>query len=519
MRLIALAFCWACHRPDGGGKPNESQPVNDSDDSSAVDDSGGDSGTGDRDGDGWAEPEDCDDDDFAVHPTAPEACVNHRDDNCDGVVDHCELDIEPNLIRRFVDPDALDSRLGFGAAMGFLEREGNVALWISPQELAPDHVFRAASSDDWPVAEISGSDGVDDWMLGMIATQGDFDGDGERDLVIDELEKDRVVAHLFYDTMTGSATLDDASASISAFGSWDTSDGSTLPGAYALGDMTADGADDLLVCGTTGSWLVAGPISGAMDLSKGGEVAVAWEVADVWFVTSLDFDGDGMRDLATTNPLHDTAGAGAGAAYVYLAPLSSILEPATADRSWYGTYGKFPPTGESAGWQIEGGDFDGEGRDELAIHSYGGFDVSATGIVYIVAEEAPDAGELASVSSARVSGGVADHIGANRGSVADLDEDGVSDLIVSSRGTLPEEGSKGYVSVLLGPFDGQRIADEDANLLLRGPKGGWPGYNVVDGDLDGDGVLELASAGNMLDDDGESVGVVDVVTPGLLFAP
>jgi len=41
----------------------------------------------DADNDGFSTPQDCDDENAAVHPDAPETCGNGLDDNCDGAVD------------------------------------------------------------------------------------------------------------------------------------------------------------------------------------------------------------------------------------------------------------------------------------------------------------------------------------------------------------------------------------------------------------------------------------------------
>ncbi len=56
----------------------------------AVDDCGAMGCLGqDQDGDGWPKPEDCDDTNPQVSPSAPEDCFNMIDDNCDGQIDEC----------------------------------------------------------------------------------------------------------------------------------------------------------------------------------------------------------------------------------------------------------------------------------------------------------------------------------------------------------------------------------------------------------------------------------------------
>lgn len=522
MRLSVVLLTWACHRANSDDMPSDSNDADDSvNDSVPDDDTGDDSGKPDRDGDGWLEPEDCDDDDGDVHPDAPEACVNHRDDDCDGVVDGCELELEHKVAQRFIDPDAEQNLLGFGNAMAFLERDGGVELWVSPQTVDTTGAYRAASVDAWPLASISGFEGIA-FRPSMLATTGDFDAEGSADLVIVDIAKDRVVAYLFYDPVLGPANVADASASVTALDVSDESivgaESATFPSVYVVGDMTFDGSDDLLFSATSNTWLLAGPITGDVDPSDGGPRVVG-SVQGVGSATAVDFNADGIRDLATANPADGTAGAEAGAAYVYLGPVSSILEPAMADRAWFGTYGKFGPTGEAAGSDIGEGDFDGDGLDDLLIRSAGSFAATATGLEYFLGQEAPDSGALIDVASATVVGEVGDHLGDTRGAVADFDSDGRSDVVVSSMQNYPDAVGDGYVSVLLGPFEGQLIADRDANLVLRGTKYGWSGGNVAAGDLDGDGELELAIASvvpDEIDDDG-FVAVVDLVTPAFMF--
>jgi large repetitive protein len=61
------------------------------DDSAGASDDSGESGAPDEDEDGFSPPDDCNDDDDAVHPGAVETC-NENDDDCDGAIDEDATD-------------------------------------------------------------------------------------------------------------------------------------------------------------------------------------------------------------------------------------------------------------------------------------------------------------------------------------------------------------------------------------------------------------------------------------------
>ena len=523
MRTVTVVFfSLACSSgPGDSARPGQSGNQLDDSESTPPGDSGGDdSATADRDEDGWVEPDDCDDDNATVYPGAMEVCVDHLDNDCDGVADHCDHQLEAVSIQRFVDPDAdgweTDGNGGFGSFMGFLATGGDARLWISPQFSAVEPAWRSVTIADWTSATIALPKGpLELHGFASVETRGDFDGDGSPDLVVAHSTEDRSTAYLFEDPVTESQSVGDASSWVTALGVWD---GTTSPAVYALGDITSNGFDDLLLSGNTGSWVVEGPITGAVDVSDGAASTPAY-VSGVRTATALDFDGDGLRDLATANSLDETAGPSAGAAYVYLEPSAGVFEPAVADHAWYGTS---DPMGENAGTEIQTGDFDGDGRDDLVVRSLGHCcSADAAGIEYVVDHEAANFGELSSVARARITGQPADHIGNTRGTVADFDHDLRTDVVVSSVQNAPDADGNGYVAVLLGPFDGHLTADGDANLILRGDEDDeWCiGLCTVNGDLDGDGELEVAISSAVLDGVGSRTYVVDIVTPALLFGP
>ena len=101
--LALLALLWglsltAC----GSGGPDDNPTVPDDDDSGDVDDDDSSdsddddsaSAAEDADEDGFSVDEDCDDEDGAIHPGAPETC-DGVDNNCDGVIDQSDAEDAP----------------------------------------------------------------------------------------------------------------------------------------------------------------------------------------------------------------------------------------------------------------------------------------------------------------------------------------------------------------------------------------------------------------------------------------
>ncbi len=305
--------------------------------------------------------------------------------------------------------------------------------------------------------------------------------------------------------------------------------------ALAVGDFDGDGHDDLAMgaphakssaLNTSGNVIVAHGHGGGLMPFDGFLMRLGREgLPDVpeageefgYALAAGDFDGDGFDDLAIGVPREEEVGA---VLVVYGSPASLIF----ADH-WYfsglGLGGEAQP-GMRFGLALAAGDFDGDGRDDLAIGAPR-FDGQGTplpsemGLVSVVY------GSQAGLTPARVhriyedllygpgDGEAFDNLGWAL-AAGDFDGDGVDDLAIGTPGEDLEtslHANTGAVSVVPGRrFEGLAGAarqlrpiglvpifpNEDPSGLIPDYRAGEPFYgtSVAAGDFDGNGFSDLA---------------------------
>jgi hypothetical protein len=234
-----------------------------------------------------------------------------------------------------------------------------------------------------------------------------------------------------------------------------------------------------------------------------------------------DFDGDGVGDIVVGARGDDTGGTNRGAIYVQLLNVYGTVKSNTkiAD-SLNG--GPALSNGDRFGSSIANlGDIDGDGVVDIAVGAYqdatGG---TGRGAVYVLRLNA-DGTVKASTKIANSSGGGpalsdGDFFGSAVGGIGDLNGDGVPDLVVGAPGYDTVGTDRGAIFVLTLNSDGTA----QGSVVVAQNLNGGPTTSDFDGfgssvagigDVDGDGIVDLAVGSPGSDMGGTDRGRVHVL--------
>jgi hypothetical protein len=309
-----------------------------------------------------------------------------------------------------------------------------------------------------------------DYFGRSLVSLGDLDGDGVSDLAVGVYEHardSRGAVHVLF--MRADGTVKSSQKIASGLGGGPTLASSDYFGSSLalLGDVDGDGVSDIAV-GVTGDDTgggdrgavyvlflnVDGTVKSSQKIASGTGGGPSLADAD-YFGRSLvslgDLDGDGVSDLAVGAYADDTGGTGRGAVYVLFLNADGTIKSSQKIASGMGG-GPILANSDYFGRSVALlGDLDGDGVNDLAVgaHEHG---VDSRGAVYVLFLNANGTVKSSQKIASGMGGGPSladfDYFGSSVALLGDLDGDGVIDLAVGARGDDTGGGDRGAVHVL-----------------------------------------------------------------------
>jgi len=425
----------------------------------------------DADGDGATTQTDCDDANGAIHPGAAEVC-DGLDNDCDGTV----------------DVDATD------AADRYLDEDGD-SFGDQLVRACPDESGTAESGGDCddsdasihPEAEEVCDDGVDN----------DCDG-GAGDCPSLPRELLRTDADVFI-----------SDGDVGEFGQW-----------ISAGDVTGDGATDLLVSATTvggGSGAIrvysGAELDGELNATRDAAAAILGSLGGGFsarVAATPDLTGDGYADIIATS-------SGEGTIYLVPGPVSGA---STAADVAIRVTGMVAPEGASGiGSSLSAGDFTGDGAADLLIgdpFAVAQSDATFQGMAWVVvgplsADPTGNGIDLSTLKTAAISGNGSALTGEVVTDVGDTDGDGVHDVLVTAPGDSACYGASagGAAYLFTQPTTGMTISvDEADSITCSSHEQGQLGYGADGGDINGDGLSDFIVSAPLDEEEGGGAAYV-----------
>lgn len=234
-----------------------------------------------------------------------------------------------------------------------------------------------------------------------------------------------------------------------------------------------------------------------------------------------DLDGDGVTDLAVGASIDDDGGENRGAVWILFLNSDGTVKNHQKISSTEGGFAGILDNEDQFGVDVGYiGDLDGDGVSDIAIGARldddGADGSGAVWILFLNTDGTVKAYQKISPTEGNFTGtlDVYDYFGQSVASLGDLDGDGVTDISVGAHYDDDGGTSSGAVWILFLNSDGtvkshQKISDTQGNFTGALDNSDFFGTSVASlGDLDGDGITDIAVGAFWDDDGGKDTGAI-----------
>jgi len=237
-------------------------------------------------------------------------------------------------------------------------------------------------------------------------------------------------------------------------------------------------------------------------------------------LTSIgDLDGDGIPDLAVGS-IDDDGGTDRGAVWILFLNSDGTVKDFQKISDTEGGFDGILDNDDMFGWPVASlGDLDGDGVTDIAAGAFrdddGGTDRGAVWILFLNSDGTVKDFQKISDTEGGFGGVIDAHdFGFSIAEIGDIDDDGVNDIAVGERSDDDGGTDPGAVWILFLNSDGtvkseQKISNTEGNLgnVLENSSGFGSAIGKI-GDLDGDGINDIAVGASNTDDGGSNKGAV-----------
>ena len=237
-----------------------------------------------------------------------------------------------------------------------------------------------------------------------------------------------------------------------------------------------------------------------------------------------DFNGDGIPDLIVSVPSDDDGGNDKGAIYlVFLNSNGTVISHQKISETQGGFTGSLYANGRFGGGVTTIGDLNGDGVIDLAVTepycSDGGFQKGAVWILFMNANGTVNSEQKISNTAGNFLAPmpVGQRFGSFVASVGDLNNDGVTDIAVGAGYDDDGGTDRGAVFILFLNANGtvnnyQKISDTQGGLTANLSNSDYFGFaGDAIGDFNGDGTIDLIIGARLDDDGGTNRGAVYIL--------